>query len=568
MTTPTITIYNTTNSLYSYTWNSSYANYNFQQLLSLEFNNLANYNYNTNLQANTYGGTYGYNLNNQFYVTTVSGINPYGFTDLFLGSTSQYGSNVTSIVYQNKFTGATMTAYGSFTYSGLPYISTLTSGTITTIAEVYSNGEANLFKVNATYQGNGVFNGNLTNALSGKYDSVTKNFNGLDIDGNVNFSVNVFNGTATVYSGGTLSSAGFFQFNGSDFTNLTTTDYATIVGNPSFTSLTTPLNQLTATGNGFTYNLQGTLGNIITPYGSGDTFIIHSANNTINALGNSNVAVFDGNYSQYNLSTSGNQITVTDQTPNRNGVTYLNNIQLLQFSNGTNLPVFVNSSNNQQTYLLPTKFTGPVSLGLNWQLINNDDNAVITGSSENEFIKVASTNSIGKAVNGGGGTDVIDGGVGSTFVSGGGSGATTHSGDTFFLDGRAPGTSWSTITDFKFSSDQATIWGFVKGVSSVDMNPVFSNPNNEGAIGYKGLTLHFDNLLPDGQASGTNLNMNSITLSGHTLADIGVSSLQDLNNQIAQATIPNAYNQYIVNGHILIGQTFDVAGTHGYLFIH
>ena len=257
-------------------------------------------------------------------------------------------------------------------------------------------------------------------------------------------------------------------------------------------------------------------------------------------------------------------------TVNLGGTTYQTNNLAQQASvvGATNTPIFTDGTGGNTSYLLPTKFTGPVSLGLQWELISNTDNAVVTGSSQNDFIKVASSNSIGKAVNGGGGTDVIDGGVGSTFVSGGGSGATTHSGDTFFLDGRAPGTSWSTITDFKFGSDQATIWGFVKGVSSVDMNPVFSNPNNEGAIGYKGLTLHFDNLLPDGQASGTNLNMNSITLSGHTLADIGVSSLQDLNNQIAHATTPNAYNQYIVNDHILIGQTFDVAGTHGYLFIH
>ena len=255
---------------------------------------------------------------------------------------------------------------------------------------------------------------------------------------------------------------------------------------------------------------------------------------------------------------------------NLGGATYLvSNIASQASSIGSSLmPVFTDGTGGNTSYLLPIKYTGPASLGLQWQLITTEDNAVITGASSNDFIKVSSTNSTGKAVNGGGGTDVIDGGMGSTFISGGGTGASAHAGDTFFLDGRAPGVSWSTITDFKFGSDQATIWGFVKGVSAVDTNSVFSNPNVEGAAGYTGLTLHFDNLLPDGLASGTNANLNSITLSGHTLAEIGVTSLQDLNNQIAKATTPNSVGQYIVNNHILIGQTNDSAGTHSYLYIH
>ena len=230
----------------------------------------------------------------------------------------------------------------------------------------------------------------------------------------------------------------------------------------------------------------------------------------------------------------------------------------------SNTPVFTSrAANGASEYVLPDDFKGPAALNLQYQLIDSTPNAVVIGGTSNDFIKVASTTSTGKAVNGGGGSDVIDGGVGSTFVSGG----TNHTSSTFFLDGRAPGISWSTITDFKTGSDQATIWGFVKGVSSVDTS--FTDPNNEGAGGiYSGLTLHFKNLLPDGQATGTNADLNSITLSGRTLADIGVSSLQDLNNQINKATTANDYGQYIVNDHLIIGQTQDAQGTHGYLFVH
>ena len=196
-------------------------------------------------------------------------------------------------------------------------------------------------------------------------------------------------------------------------------------------------------------------------------------------------------------------------------------------------------------------YTGPASLNLKYQLIEDTINAVVTGSIFNDFIKLSNANSIGKACNGGGGSDVIDGGVGSTFVTGGNG----HS-DTFFLDGRASGISWSTITDFIMNTDKATIWGFVKGISSVDTN--FANFNSEGAAGYTGLTLHFKNLLPDGQTAGSNPNLNSITLTGHTLAELGASSLADLNTQINNGT----------NAHILVGATQDSLGSHSYLYIH
>ena len=209
------------------------------------------------------------------------------------------------------------------------------------------------------------------------------------------------------------------------------------------------------------------------------------------------------------------------------------------------------SSGGVGGYVLPELYTGPASLGLKYQLIETSDNAVVTGSAESEFIKVASANSIGKAVDGNGGNDVIDGGVGSTFVSGG-----ANHNDTFFLDGRASGVSWSTITDFKAGVDKATIWGFVKGVSSIDAS--FSNYNNEGAGGYQGLTLHFKNLLPDGQTAGSNPSLNSITLSGHTLAEFGASSLADLNNQINNGS----------NAHFIVGATNDSLGTHSYLFVN
>jgi hypothetical protein len=176
-------------------------------------------------------------------------------------------------------------------------------------------------------------------------------------------------------------------------------------------------------------------------------------------------------------------------------------------------PVFASMVNGEVKYVLPELFTGPPSLNLKYQLIDTTPEAVVVGSALNDFIVLQGGGN--KAVDGGLGNDVIDGGVGSTFVSGGGGS------NTFFLDGRAAGASWSTITDFNLGSDKATIWGWKAGVSKVAVVD-----GAGGAPGYQGLTLHFENLLPDGSGAGvTNSNLNSITLSNKTLSDFGASSL-------------------------------------------
>lgn len=197
-------------------------------------------------------------------------------------------------------------------------------------------------------------------------------------------------------------------------------------------------------------------------------------------------------------------------------------------------------------FVMPELYTGPVA-GIDFQLIDTSPDAVIVGSTFNDFIVLQGTGN--KAVDGGGGNNVIDGGTGSTFITGGGAGGS----DTFFLDGRAPGTSWSTITDFELGLDKATIWGWKEGVSRV-----LAVDAAGGADRYTGLTLHFQNLLPDGSAStDTNSNLNSITFSKKTLADFGVSSLEELNAQIANQT----------NDHFSVDKTVDQLGDHGYLYI-
>ena len=207
------------------------------------------------------------------------------------------------------------------------------------------------------------------------------------------------------------------------------------------------------------------------------------------------------------------------------------------------------SLDTNTSLLMPDVYTGPVA-GIEYQLIDASPDAVIVGGASNDFIALQGTGN--KAVNAGGGMNVIDGGTGSTFISAGGA----NFSDTFFLDGRGAGTSWSTIVDFELGLDKATIWGWKAGISEV--NAAFTDFNTGGAEGYTGLTLHFNNLLPDGaSATDTNPNLNSITFTGMTLQDFGASSLAELNTQLTNQT----------NSHFQVSSVTDTFGDHGYLYI-
>jgi len=215
---------------------------------------------------------------------------------------------------------------------------------------------------------------------------------------------------------------------------------------------------------------------------------------------------------------------------------------------GLKVVTYISLGSGSPQYLVPEAYQGP--LDIDYQLIDNTPNAVLIGSAFNDFLKLGGSGN--KAADGAAGADVIDGGTGSSFITGGGVGAA----DTFFLDGRASGVSWSTITDFEKGIDKATIWGWKAGVSRV--SAAFADFNNGGATGFTGLTLHFENLLPDGSTlTDRNANLNSMTLTGLRLADFGATSIEQLNAQIVAGTNP----------HFMAGSVTDALGDHGYLYI-
>ena len=102
------------------------------------------------------------------------------------------------------------------------------------------------------------------------------------------------------------------------------------------------------------------------------------------------------------------------------------------------------------------------------------------------------------------GTNVLDGGTGSNFLvgaTGAGGGA-----DTFFVDERGAGVTWSTVVNFH-QGDAVTVFGFQDGISTRPWTA------SEGATGYQGATIHSEL-----GGAGTGIN-GSVTFAGISQAD-------------------------------------------------
>ena len=103
------------------------------------------------------------------------------------------------------------------------------------------------------------------------------------------------------------------------------------------------------------------------------------------------------------------------------------------------------------------------------------------------------------------GVNVLDGGAGSNFLVG--AAGADGGADTFFIDGRGGGVTWSTVVNFHHG-DAVTVWGFQAGTSTVAWAA------DEGAAGYQGATLHSELA-----GAGTGIT-GSATFAGLSLADV------------------------------------------------
>ncbi|WP_282184559.1 reprolysin-like metallopeptidase [Azospirillum brasilense] len=137
-------------------------------------------------------------------------------------------------------------------------------------------------------------------------------------------------------------------------------------------------------------------------------------------------------------------------------------------------------------------YAGPVA-GLHNQFLGTAAGEAVIGSEQGDFMNLLGGND---AAQGGSGDDVLDGGEGSNFLTGG---AGT---DTFFIDGRGDGVTWSTVTDLQ-PEEWTIAWGWTDAVSRVTWEDL------AGADGYQGATARID---LDGNGA-TDL---SLTFSGQT----------------------------------------------------
>jgi len=145
-------------------------------------------------------------------------------------------------------------------------------------------------------------------------------------------------------------------------------------------------------------------------------------------------------------------------------------------------------------------YAGPV-VGLARQFIwPSTHNAAIAATVANVFLHGGSGDD---ALNVSAGTNVLDGGTGSNFLVGG-TGADGGT-DTFFVDGRGGGVTWSTVVNFHHG-DAVTVFGF----TDASTRPWTAL---DGAGGYQGATIHSE---LGGAGTGVN---GSVTFAGISLAD-------------------------------------------------
>lgn len=211
--------------------------------------------------------------------------------------------------------------------------------------------------------------------------------------------------------------------------------------------------------------------------------------------------------------------------------------------------------NGLATTANPVFYTGEASLNLHYQLIDGSTNMEVAGSRLNDFIALQGEGN--KAVDGGAGHDVMDGGKGESVLTGG------LGQDTFFFDGRSLGSAWTTVTDFDLGQDRVTVWGWQAGLSRVTVTQTAATQTaatqtTGSNAAEQSLTLYFENLLSSQlNEDASEASQQAMTLTGLSLSDFGVSSVRELNAQIASGS----------QAHFQTGTIADAYGEHGYLYL-
>lgn len=303
------------------------APYTLAQLLQNDLVGLANFNYYAAQEYQKGLYTVGVATDGSFYIDTPTyHINAYG-------TYGYQGSNINHYVYTYKTTGAVLDGYGTFTYSGLPWVSNLTSGNITKILNTWhvtsATSAQDTILGNLTYIGNGIYSGNITSFQEVTWDVATNKGTGYYYDGTAATSVNGYAPSLTTVSSGVITSNGAMLVNGSTITD-------SIVGSGFSGSINTKIGDLKVNTGDDVYTLTGTMGISLNTNTGNDIINIQTPNNIITGDAGTDTAVFANSNLRYTVKFFGStNATVIDNLSSTDTNNSLSTVETIAFSDGS-----------------------------------------------------------------------------------------------------------------------------------------------------------------------------------------------------------------------------------------
>ena len=283
--------------------------------------------WNANIAAESQTGFYETNhlTDSIFTVTT------YSYTAFFIGTINESGSNITRVVISNNPLDSEYVIYeGSFNYSGLPFITPITSGNITYIKNqwilTHTTAIQSVLNGNATYS-NDTFTGTITQIEEAIINSADDTWVVTLVKGNSEVSVNIFNpNLVTINPVGAITELKFASLNstGSEIID------SLYVENITGWSLDTPLNQVDLNLGNDTFELTGSVGSSFNGGTGNDSFYISLPDNDIDGGDGIDTAVIGNSHDIFKFSKDGTKLIITsniDGTKNS-----ISDIERIQFS--------------------------------------------------------------------------------------------------------------------------------------------------------------------------------------------------------------------------------------------
>lgn len=302
------------------------APYTMSQLLTDALTILASYNYYAAADARA-GYTYGIAPDGSFYVDMSA------YRVNFLGSFGQYGSTTYKEYITYKPTGQYLDIDGAFNYSGLPFISAITSGNISKLTNNYQISGTNSYGQetvlgNFNYVGNLAFSGNISTYQYAETDTLTNKGFAYYYDGVASAYVNGLNPAATNVSNGVISDSGSILVH-----NMVTTD--SFYGSGLSWGMNTKIGDLRLNTGNDVYTLTGTMGLTLNTGSGNDIVNVQSPNNIINGEDGTDNVFFVNGQSSYTIEFGGPSVYISDRISSADTNNTLLGVETVTFSNGS-----------------------------------------------------------------------------------------------------------------------------------------------------------------------------------------------------------------------------------------